>query len=416
MSKYNSLEQRAARILSASPVIKGVIKKIYTRLLYFLYKKDYRSKTDFYFYSYGNECETFFGYYDKCPSNTSGMVLSHIVRGDTHILPNPQREIEVALFDNTTSAPVWTSSTAAYNWQQGARLHWLNDRYFIFNNFNKQKNRYTAIVVDANKREITKQFDYPVQDSFQTSYFLSLNYRRLMSLNPDYGYRNLPPLNQDELDQLTDDGVWRIDYNTSSERLIVSLKDVVALQYHAEFDNALHSVNHVMISPDGTSFIFIHRYYIGKRRYDRLLIADSETGNLDLLSDHGMVSHYFWLDDISVIAYLRGEGNIDSYWLINTKNKKFTRFDALDGYGDGHPHARADYFITDTYPDKSSMQHLFLVNRKTGEKSEIGEFYHGFKYSAETRCDLHPRLSRDCKSVFFDSVFSGIRKLYRLDL
>jgi hypothetical protein len=416
MSKFNSLEQRAARILSASPFIKRAIKKLYTRLMYFQHKKGYRSRTDFHTISYGNECETFFGYYDKCPSNSSGMVLCHLVRQDTRILPSSQHEIEVALFDSTSLAPAWTSATTAYNWQQGARLHWLNDRYFIFNNFDKQKNRYIALVVDANNKAITKRFDFPVQDSFQTNYFLSLNYRRLMTLSPDYGYRNLPPLTEDELDQLADDGVWRIDYNTSSEHLIISLKDVVALQYRAEFDKAHHSINHVMISPDGSSFIFIHRYYISKRRYDRLLIADSETGNLDLLADYGMVSHYFWLDNTSVIAYLRGDGNIDSYWIINTISKELVRIDSLDGYGDGHPHAQADYFITDTYPDKSSMQHLFLVNWKTGDKQDIGEFYHGFKHSAETRCDLHPRLSRDCKSVFFDSVCSGKRKLYRLDL
>ena len=34
----------------------------------------------------------------------------------------------------------------------------------------------------------------------------------------------------------------------------------------------------------------------------------------------------------------------------------------------------------------------------------------------ETRCDLHPRMSHCNRFVFFDSVFSGKRQLYRMEL
>ena len=162
----------------------------------------------------------------------------------------------------------------------------------------------------------------------------------------------------------------------------------------------------------------MHRYLVGQRRFDRLLLVDSETGNLRLLSDHGMVSHCFWIDDETVLGFMRGPGDKDGYWLINTDSGSFAAFEheKLSSYGDGHPYVGGDWFVTDTYPDKARMQHLLLCNWKTGDVRELGEFYHGFEYSGESRCDLHPRLSPDGRSVFFDSVFSGKRHLYRMEI
>ena len=131
-----------------------------------------------------------------------------------------------------------------------------------------------------------------------------------------------------------------------------------------------------------------------------------------------MVSHCFWADDSTVLGYMRGPNNKDAYWLIDIESGSFEHFanGALDKYGDGHSHVVGDWFITDTYPDKARMQYLKLCNWKTGEIKNLGEFFHGFNYSGETRCDLHPRMSSDGQYVLFDSVFSGKRQLYRMDL
>ena len=37
-------------------------------------------------------------------------------------------------------------------------------------------------------------------------------------------------------------------------------------------------------------------------------------------------------------------------------------------------------------------------------------------YKGQTRCDLHPRFSADGRKVFFDSVYSGKRRLCFVDV
>ena len=414
MSSFNPTEVIIARALSKSPYLKKIIKYIYCRLVYIHHKKSRKVQSDYTLNSY--DAETFFGYYDKSPTNKCGLILSHISNKPTSKSPSSEILIEVALFSPNLSEKKWSVKTSAYNWQQGSRLHWLNDELFIYNDLDSTCKHYVAKVVSSKTLEQVKLFNFPVQDSFKTDYFLSLNYRRLMALRPDYGYRNLTPMTKTELERLDDDGIWKVDYQTGVSELIISLQQICLIEPGAVFAKAMHKVNHIMISPDGSQFIFLHRYLIGQRRFDRLMLADSQTGRLILLSDHGMVSHCHWADDNTILGYMRGPGDKDAFWIIDVVSGSFTHFPALDGLGDGHPHVHGDWFVVDTYPDKARMQHLNLVNWQTGEVKKLGEFFHGFKYHGETRCDLHPRFSACGKKVYFDSVFSGKRKLYEMEL
>ena len=421
MSSFSPIERFIARLLEKTPYIKKIIKSAYIRFIYILNKKTFTHKSMFDLNVMSSEsgAESFFGYYDKSPSNINGLVLSHISEiCITSKIPNATSSVNVVLFEENIIKKELSISTSSYNWQQGARLHWLNDELFIYNDFNSEDSRYVAKVVNAQSLEKVKEFSLPVQDSFGTNYFLSLNYRRLMSLRPDYGYRNLPDLSTREVSSLDNDGIWRVDYETGNSTLLVSLAQICKVDSLPIFQEALHKANHVMISPNGKRFIFMHRYLVGKRRFDRLFLADSETGELNLLSDFGMVSHCFWADNNTVLGYMRGPQGVDGYWLLNVDSVEFKAFEhgKLSQYGDGHPHVSGDWFITDTYPDKSRMQHLILCNWKTGEVREIGEFFHGFQFQGESRCDLHPRFSKDGKTVFFDSVFTGERKLYSMDI
>src|SRR5690606_16926968 len=148
-------------------------------------------------------------------------------------------------------------------------------------------------------------------------YLLAINYRRILALRPDYGYRNLPALNDTEMSNLEQDGIWKIDQNTGVSTLLYSISEVCNVDAEAAFFTAKHKINHVMISPDGKRFIFLHRYFLGKRKFDRLLMADATGKALKVLSNNGMVSHCFWANNNTLICFMRGPEGKDGYYLVN---------------------------------------------------------------------------------------------------
>jgi len=416
---YTPLERAIARILGRFPVIKSIIKSCYSQLVYLRSKRDYDYKS-----SYNVNClnanqntESFFGYFDKTPASKSGNILIHKVIEKTDSLPQCDKPLQIAVLA-PSGEEILAVTTSAFNWQQGSRAHWLDEDSFIFNDFDSNTQNYVSRVYSIVTKQEIKKFDYAVQDSYRTDYFLSLNYRRLLTMRPDYGYRNLPILTESELKSTCDDGIWKVDFDSGKGHLLLSISDVKQIDYDASFDDATHKVNHVSISPSGEHFIFLHRYFVGQRRIDRLMLSSSDGKKVKALAAFGMVSHCFWANDSTILGYLRGPGEKDAYWLIDIHSGKMTSLahGVLDNYGDGHPHVVGDFFITDTYPDKARMQHLLLCNWKTGRVENIGEFYHGFDFKGETRCDLHPRLSEDGRKVFFDSVFNGQRQLYSISL
>ena len=416
MSGFNRIEKAIARLLSRFPFIKKSAKHIYSRLVYVKCKKDftYQSITPWTSHSSASY-SSFFGYYDKSPVNSAGLILANLTEHSTTLPPSPRDTVFIAVLDGNHL--LFKVRISAYNWQQGCRAHWLNDDAFIVNDFDKQHGRYISRIYSVKKKEQIKEFSLPVQDSFKNVFFISLNYQRLMALRPDYGYRNLPALDNIQLANLKDDGLWYVDMSTGRTSLLISIEQVCAIKPTDNFNSARHCFNHVLISPNGKQLIFMHRFFLGQRRFDRLFLFDIASKKLTLLADNSMVSHCFWADDDTILGYMRGPGSMDAYWLIHLETLTFSRLpgNALCDFGDGHPHVHGDWFITDTYPDKARMQHLILCNWKTGSTKLLGEFFHGFEFGGESRCDLHPRFSLDGKKVFFDSVFTSKRQLYSID-
>ncbi|MDR2094360.1 MAG: hypothetical protein LBP76_02440 [Treponema sp.] len=420
-SNYSEHERIIARFLSSVPVIKGIVKSTYRYICRIRHRRKYTSRSIFLIKAIGCNLshDNFFGYYDKSPANIdSDHIIYHSSKYPTYKKPGPDIPVEIILQELSTGKVLLNITSYAYNWQQGCRTQWLDNDLFIFNDFDVMRKKYISRVWSLSSLAEVKIFDFPVQDSYQADYFLSLNYRRFVTIRPDYGYKNLPRMKKEELENKDTDGIWKVDYKSGKSKLLINFLSICSDCHKDIRDSAINKVNHIMISPTGGHFIFLHRYYTRKGRFDRLMLADAITGELRLLADYGMVSHCFWLDGKTILAYLRGPNKKDAYWLINTATGNFipAANGKLGQYGDGHPHVHGDWFVTDTYPDKAGMQHLLLANWKTNEVKELGEFFHGLKYSGETRCDLHPRFSPDGNSVFFDSVLSGKRQLYKMEV
>lgn len=399
--------------LNNYPKIKDAIKISFEYMLYLINKTTFRvnCKHKITKICMNNHEESFFGYYDKNPQQ-GNYVLFYSTKYNSKHKPTSSEEISVCLYDIEKKHSMKITSSSSYNWQQGCRAHWISDGILIYNTF--INNKYQAVLYDVKNNNEIRIYDKPVQDSFSDVYYLSLNYQRLSALRPDYGYSNLQPLSFKELRDVENDGVWHIDLNTAETRLLFSIKDVILINYLTSFDSALHKLNHVMISPDGKKFIFMHRYYIGMEKTDRLFLYDFITG-LSLISSYGMVSHYHWIDNDTIIGYMRGK-NDDKYYKVNINDKSFTDFDnsLLVKNGDGHPSSEIDCFVTDSYPDKRRIQSLIKCNYKDNTCKLLGEFFHSIRFRNQSRCDLHPRFFQN--RIFFDSVFEGKRHLYMMDL
>src|SRR5690606_20199189 len=235
------------------------------------------------------------------------MLLCHAAQHSSHRPPLPRDEIAVQVFDFNAgeyTRPVRSFMTRSYNWQQGARAHWLDDEHFIFNDFDSKRQRYISRLHSVSSQKELHRYEHAVQDSWGLEYFLAINYRRLQALRPDYGYCRLPALSERELSALNDDGIWRVELGSS--RLIYTLADICRVESADDFDRAKHKVNHLMISPDGSRFIFLHRYFIGRFKSDRLMLGASDGAGLRVLAAHGMVSHCFWVDADTLLCFMRG--------------------------------------------------------------------------------------------------------------
>lgn len=422
--QFSMVERHIAQLLSEFPRLKSFIKLSYTRAAYYLGggRRSSKMATRVAPLRVGpDDAETFFGYYDKSPLSEHGWLLCHVARHPTTQPPQATRTIALQVYDfnsHELERPALSIDSHCYNWQQGTRAQWLNGDHFIFNDFDKKQQRYISRVYCVPERCEVSRYDYPVQDSWGRDYFLSLNYQRLYALRPDYGYRSLPPLDEAALSRLDNDGIWRIDQTCGAARLLYSLQDICNIAPQAEFRQAVHKVNHIMISPDGRQFVFLHRYLVGRRKLDRLMLAAADGSELRVLAAHGMVSHCFWLHDAAVLCYARGPSGFNGYYIVDTHTGTMTSLlnGALDVMGDGHPYIQGEWLVTDTYPDRRRMQYLVRANLKTGQIEELGRFHQSFRYGGETRCDLHPRIAPDGRYVFFDSVCQGGRRLYGLEL
>lgn len=403
-----------ARALGTMPGVKRVAKRIYAALNAITHRKNYRSRV--FIPGEGlsfipGDGESFYGYYDHSPER-SGRVLWHNPEAPTHSKPEAGRKVSLMITDNDGTNRV-LGTTFSYNWQQGARLLWVDDDRVIWNEF--RNGGYSASLYSLGSGRCERHYNRPVQELWRQDTFLSVNPQRIMAVSPDYGYRNIQALDGAALHDGSSDGIWRVWLADGHSELIHSLDDIAAAGGGTYPADAIHTANHVMASPDMQRFIFIHRWYDGHRRHDRLLVSDN--GKLRVLAQEDMVSHLCWTDNDTVFGYLRNNGT-DGFYYINVASGETLNCAGANalGQGDGHPTAWGDWIAFDSYPDRSRMQHLTLMRRSTGETFPVLELHHSLRYYGETRCDLHPRFTDDGRYIWTDTVCGGRRALARVDV
>lgn len=326
-------------------------------------------------------------------------------------------------FDGDRWRPL--GETRAWNWQQGAMLQFIpgESSEVVWND--RGTDDFFATVCDITTGE-RRTLPGPVYALAPNGKFTVYpDFRRLNDTRPGYGYGGILDPNADALIP-NNAGIWRMDLNSGERALLFSFADVAKIpRANGEpFPAGVkHWFNHLIVSPDSTRFLFLHRWQRepGKSAWwTRLLTAKADGTDLRVVSDDQMVSHLVWRDPRHIIAYARNPSAGDRFYLFDIETSASEVYGKEIMTADGHvsylPGAGNRWILNDTYPNRDRLQTPFLFNLKTERKIELGAFYLPPEYTGQWRCDLHPRSSRDGKKVLIDSAHEYGRQIYLIDL
>ncbi len=419
-----SIEQKINYQLNKYPRIKKYIKRGYQLTMYVLSKK---IKSEGYIIRVSpddSNSEYFFGYYDKSPWDATGRYMLCMRAKDTWSNPDPIGEVDILLIDteNGYSAKK-IATTHTWNVQQGCMAQWLGPDYLskiIYNDLRDGKYCSVTLNVNSGDERILPIPVYTVSDDGKTA--LSLDFSRLHNLRLGYGYSALPEKTKGVA--LPDETcIWELNIETGTAAPLLKYTDFAKFEPRPEMlePGSVHKVNHLMLSPNGKRFMVLYRWFCGQRKYTRLITCNVDGSDMYLLSDDDMVSHCYWKNDEEIIAFERKKEYGPGYYLMKDKTQEWQHiWPQLSN--DGHPSCCPtdnSLVVFDTYPSRSRIQEVKLARDTDIEGKDIkviARVFSPFKYDNDTRCDLHPRWSRDGKKVCFDSVFEGHRGLYVINV
>ncbi len=363
----------------------------------------------------------FFGYYDKCPWDRTGRYLLGMEIGFCDRQPNCGEPLTVGMVDlQGGNRYVPFDETTAWSWQQGTMLQWLGsapDREVVYNRVDGGD--YVSIIRDVHSGK-TRKLPRPVYAvSADGTQAVTLDFDRVNRLRPGYGYMAIPERYPD-VAAPAEAGIYWMDLRSGRNKLIIPIEWAARNKPDDRFKDAHHWFNHLQFNPSGTRFIFLHRWRpLGKPWYTRMYTAKPDGTDIRLHSDTGMVSHFDWRDDDTILAWAKAEPKGSRFYLFDVKTNRIE----VVGDGiltcDGHCSYPPDrqWILTDSYPDKNNMQHLMLYRVADGRLLEVGQFYLSPELRGKPyRCDLHPRWNRDGTQVCIDSAHDGTRQLYVLDV
>lgn len=419
-----NIEQKINYHLNNYPLIKRIVKRGYQLAMFALSSK-IKSEGDIKTLSpLFTGHEYFFGYYDKSPWDKTGQFLLCMRTDNTWSDADPSREADILIINLEDGQKVKKfATTKTWNVQQGCMSQWLGPDFssrIIYNDIRADK--YCSVIknVQSGEETILPMPVYTV--SLDGEIALSLDFSRLHNLRPGYGYSALPEKTKGVA--LPDDTcIWIINIKKNEVQPLLKYTDFARFKPRPEMQESgcVHKVNHLMLSPNGKRFMVLYRWFCGCRKYTRLITCNVDGSDMYLLSDDDMVSHCNWKDDEHIIAFENKHGEGTGYYLMKDKTQEYQRlWPQLSN--DGHPsYCPTDnsLVVFDTYPDRARIQEVKIARDTDVEGKDIkvlARVFAPFKYDNDTRCDLHPRWSRDGKKICFDACFEGHRGLYVVNL
>lgn len=376
--------------------------------------------------------------------------------------------IELGYYDIYSKKWKNIGKTDSFNWQQGAMMQWLpgegNEYDIIFNSSNN--NRLIAKIHNI-KSGKTREINWPI-------YAITPDGKKSIALNLERSYwcraYHYQSVANDKYNVRVsdDDGIFEIDLMENAIKRIIKIQDIINVDYRSNFDNYKHWIEHIMINPSGTKFVFLHRFspIDNILSYQtRILIANIDGSNLQVIDDWEKCrwSHFGWKNDNDFTIYcytannkLAVYDNLINSTTIDAQNTRYTDIlkslllkviklipksirkkikgqtsyyqlyttDSVGNYKlteewkntffyiDGHPSFTKDgrYMITDTYPDSKQYQSLIIFDTITKKGIVVGKFFASLMGNPAS-CDLHPKLCNDNKHIVIDTAYENKHKM-----
>lgn len=408
----------------------------------------------------GNGFAEWFGYYNYSPIDSSGTRLICNRGNSEKWIINSESKILIGFYDLNTGEWNEVGETRAWNWQQGSLAHWLpgvgNENKLIFN---IERNGHLASkIVDVVTGD-SRFIDFPI-------YAIMPSGKKSIAIDLERSYwcraYHYECVANSEKDGrvLSGDGIFEVNLETNSWRVIIPIQEVINADYHPEFDFYKHWVEHIMISPSGQKIAFLHRFSSIRdvnHYFTRLFVANSDGSCLELV--HGWLdyewSHFGWKDDESFIVYTYDYGtkllnhpnannknvvnlsknlsmkvllinrlrSLTPQWILTIRRNKKQYYQLYEknetyylkkvihlpfSFIDGHPSfaQKGDVVITDTYPDSSKWRHLVAYCPRTGIGVELARFKEAHLLG-NAACDLHPKVIEDGNRIVLDTTYQG---------
>ncbi len=385
-----------------------------------------------------------FGYYDKHQFDSTGRYVLGMEVGFEHRSPTADDFIRVGMID-LADGDAWTElgTSNAWCWQQGCMLQWLpgSETEVIWND--RMDGRFVCHVMDVtngNCRTLGApvytlasaaaggvDVDFAREEDARAdgAKAIGLDFARTGWLRPGYGYAAADPTRDDPAP--ADSGIYRLDLATGEAETLLTIAQIAAFESpHYDPAGQFHWVNHLLLSPSGRRFVFLHRSRAvgGSGGFaTRMFTAAADGSDLRLIDDHGGMSHFIWRDEKTILAWARRPACGSAFYLFDERTGEAEPVGLGQMTRNGHcsclPAPHGDWVLNDTYPagPDDRGQELYLYHVPTGRRVEIGRFVSPPEYTGEWRCDLHPRADRKGTRVCFDSPHAGSgRQMYVADI
>ena len=373
-----------------------------------------------------------FGYYDKREFDpTNRYVLCNQVDFE-HRTPRPDDVIRVGMID-TGNNDQWIElgSSRAWGWQQGCMLQWRGESDEVIWN-DRKDNQHVCRILNVKTRE-SRTLPRPVYAlSPDGKWAITADFSRIQRLRPGYGYVGLrDPCYLERAPEGS--GVWRMNMETGESKLILSLSDAADIDHFGiSLRDKWNYFNHLLVSPDSSRFIVLHRWKESRGIGDnaepygsfttRMFTVSMDGRERFILDPSGHTSHFIWRDPQHVCAWTKPEGKPASFYLLKDRTHESEVLGEgvmnLNGHITFVPNTDNEWILNDTYPDpKTRKQTPYLFHVPTERRFDLGGFRSPPKYKGEWRCDTHPRSSNDGQLVAIDSPHTGDgRQVHLIDV